>query len=241
MVVNRALARSLWGDRSPIGEQVRYAGFDEPVTIVGVVEDVRQTTLHSEPPPTFYVSFAQHTRNEIVFATRTRPGSAGILNAMQEAVWAVDADLAITVAAELGDLIHDSASNERYRTILMSVFGVLASLLAAVGIFGVTARGVAHSIRELGIRKALGAPDRTLIFRVVRRGAVTGGAGVVLGLVGAVWASRLVAGFLYGVEPFDPVTFAAVASAFAIVSLGASYLPARRILQVDPVAVLKTE
>ena len=160
---------------------------------------------------------------------------------MREALWKVDDQLAITNAGYLEETIGESAAEERYRTFLMTVFATLATVLAAVGIMGVTARHVAHRSREVGIKIALGAKNSVLLGSVVGEAAKTGALGIGIGLLGAFWMGPLIASFLFGVEPFDPLTFVGVASLLLVVCTAASYIPARRLLGVDPVAVLKEE
>jgi len=239
MVVGESLARTLWGDRSPVGQEMTWPR--GTVRVVGVAGDVRQSALHDRAPLTFYVPFAQSQRSGVSFAVRTGADPDDIVPAMREAVWAVDADVAIKAAGSLEAVIAQSASEERYRTLLMAVFAVLATLLAAVGIMGVTARSVAQRTRELGIRKALGAESGPLVGEVLRSATLTASVGVGLGLIGAFWVGRVMAGFLFGVESFDPLTYAGVGALFMTVCVVASYLPARRIVQVDPVRVLNSE
>ena len=239
MVVNRALAEALWGDRSPVGEDMIYPL--GRVTIVCVAEDVKQATLEVEPPLAFYVPFAQHQRSTVSFAVRTETGATEILPAMREAVWRIDGELAIISEGGLEDAIWASADEERFRTLLMAVFSILATVLAAVGIMGVTARQVSHRTRELGIRKALGAHDDTLLGEVIGSATVTGAIGVGIGLLGAFWTSPILASFLYGVESFDLPTYSAVGVLFLLLAMLASYLPGRKLLKVNPVEVLKAE
>jgi ABC-type antimicrobial peptide transport system permease subunit len=121
------------------------------------------------------------------------------------------------------------------------VFGVAAAVLAAVGIFGVTARAVAQRTRELGIRMALGAGEAGLVGMVFKRSLSIGLGGTALGLLGAFWASRLLSGFLFGVDARDPITYGSVSLLVVIMCLAASYLPARRTAKVDPVTALRAE
>ena len=238
-VVNRKLARALWGDRSPVGQEMLYPlGL---VTVVGVAADVRQSTLQDDPPLTFYVPFGQHSRAKVTFAVRTQGPPRDVLPAMREALWRVDGELAVTASGTLEADIADSASEERFRTLLMTIFATLATLLAAVGIMGVTARNVSQRTRELGIRKAMGAPENALLGGVIRSAAFTGVLGVGLGLVGAYALRPLLAAFLFGVGPFDLPTYVGVGAFFLFVSMVASYLPGRRLLEVDPAMVLRAE
>jgi ABC-type antimicrobial peptide transport system permease subunit len=160
---------------------------------------------------------------------------------MRNAVWSLDRDLAITQSGTMASLISRSASDERYRTLLMGVFGVLASVLAGVGVFGVTARAVALRTREMGIRMALGAREAGMVTAILGGSMVTSLLGITVGVFVALWVSRAVSGFLFDVEPSDPLTYALVAASLLILCLLASYLPARRITRVNPIDVLRTE
>jgi putative ABC transport system permease protein len=211
------------------------------VTVVGVVGDVRQNTLQSKGVLNFYVPFAQHSRTTMTFAVRTEASGMDVIPAMREALWRVDGELAITEEGYLEEVIGNSAAEERYRTFLMTVFAVLATVLAVVGIMGVTARHVANQTREVGIRKALGAEDGSLVGTVVGDATKTGAVGIGVGLLGAFWMGPLLAAYLFGVESFDAVTYGGVATLFLGVCALASYIPARRLLGVDPVAVLREE
>ncbi len=238
-VVSESLARLLWSDESSIGARLWYPW--ETVTVVGIVADVHRETLDTDPEPTFYVPFVQFSRGEVSFAARTKADPNQAIPLIREAVWSVDENIAITEADNMASLIARSTSEEQYRTLLMMVFGVMAAMLAAVGIFGVTARAVTHRTREFGIRMALGARDTGLVRMVLRAGLFTGTVGTLLGLLGATWTSSLVHRFLFGVKPSDPFTYGAVALLLVVVCLFASYLPARRIASVNPVEVLRSE
>jgi predicted permease len=238
-VVSRSLAQALWGDRSPLGREMFYPLGG--VTVVGVTGDTRQASLQNEPPLTFYVPFGQHSRTRVTFAARTRGSPEEVLPSMREALWRVDGELAVTASGSLTGAIGRSASEERYRTLLMTTFALLATALAAVGIGGVTARQVSLQTRELGIRKALGAEDAALLGGVIRSASFTGALGVGLGLAGAYWLRPVLGAFLFGVGSFDPVTYGGIGGFLLLLSAIASYLPARRLLWMDPVAVLKEE
>jgi len=238
-VVSQSLALALWGNRSPVGQEMFYP--EGKVTIVGVAGDSRQAALGKDPPLLFYVPFAQHTRTTVTFAARTRVRPETVLPAMREALWRVDGELAITANGTLERSIVESTGDERYRTLLMATFAFLATALAAVGVGGLTARQVAGQTRELGIRKALGARDGTLVRRVLWSVAVTGAVGVGLGLLGAYAVRNLLATFLFGIGSFDPLTYGGIGALFLLIALVCGYLPARRIFRVDPVTVLKAE
>lgn len=238
-LVDASLAEAMWPDESPIGSQLHYPW--GTVTVVGVVADVKRAALAGESQKMFYVPFAQHPGWSVSFAVRTSSDAPQVISLMSDAVWEVDPDLAITEADVMTSLVARSASDERFRTLLIGVFGVLAAVLAAVGIFGVTARAVGRRKRELAIRIAVGAELSDLIRMVVGRNLWLGVAGSVVGVVSAVWITRHVDGFLFGVAAFDPPTYLAVCAFVIAISAFASFVPARRTAQVDPVDVLRAE
>jgi putative ABC transport system permease protein len=244
VVINETMARRYWPDESPIGAQYMMAGHREPVTVVGVVGDMKRKVLDAEPEPTFFIPFSQlnmFSERDICFVARTALEPRVVLPLMRDAVWAVDGNLPIKNATTVDALIAESADHERYGALLVSVFGILAALLAAAGVFGITARSVALRRRELGIRMALGARGSGLVGMTMRSILITGVVGTAVGLTGALWSSRLLARFLFEIEPLDPATYGVVAALITIVCLTASYAPARRITRVNPVEVLRAE
>jgi len=238
-VVSESLARRMWPNESPIGGRIRYPW--TTVTVVGVVADVQREALNREVELTFYVPFAQFTRGNVSFAARTYGDPRLVIPLLRQAVWSVDGDLAIGRAGTMRSLMSRSASDERYRTQLMGAFALLAAVLAAVGVFGVTARAVAQRNREMGIRVALGARETELVGTMLRGNLITGLAGTGAGLVAALLATRLVSGFLFGVRTWDPTTYIVVAALLSSICLAATYVPARRIARIDPVDVLRAE
>jgi predicted permease len=239
IVISESMARRFWPDASPLGATVLF--WNSRRTIVGIVGDVRHTTLSTEGEPTFYVPFEQAPRRNLNLVMRTAGDPAGLLPLLREAVWAVDPDMPIGDEGTISASVTRSAADNRYRTLLVLAFGSLAALLAAVGIFGVTARGVAQRTRELGIRLALGARQDELVGLILRHSLVIGLAGTGLGLLGAAWASRLLSYYLFSIEPWDPLTYGAVGALSVLVCLAASYLPARRAAGLAPMEVLRQE
>jgi putative ABC transport system permease protein len=240
MVISENIARRYWPNESPVGAKLQgYGGND--ITIVGVVGNVKRNRLGVEPDPVFYTSLRQRPAPDVRLVIRTAGEPGAFLSSMRNVVHAVDDRVPVTDLATMDDLITKSASEERYRTLLMILFGGLACLLAAVGVFGVVARAVALRTREFGIRIALGAESRGLMRRELRGSLRIGLVGTGIGLLVAVWIARLLSQFLFGVMAWDPVTYGAVALILIVVSLAASYLPARRVTRVDPVEVLRTE
>ena len=241
VVINETMARQYWPNESPIGAQYLWNGSDGPVTVVGIVGDMKRQVLVSDTEPAFFIPFVQHPDESICFVARTALAPRDVLPLMREAVESLDEKIVAKNATTLDALIASSASHERYRTLLLNSFGILAALLAAAGVFGVTARSVALRTREMGIRMALGARGTGLVGTTVRGILYIGVIGTAVGLLGALWSSRLLSRFLYGVGSSDPVTYAVVAALIVIVCLVASYAPARRITKVNPVEVLRAE
>jgi putative ABC transport system permease protein len=238
-LISEEFARRMWPDKSPLGLHVRYPW--TTVTVVGVVEDVRRETLGASPELVFYVPFSQFTRSDVSFAVRTSGEEALAIPQMRAAVWSIDEDLAITHSGTMDSLISRSVADERYRTILMATFGLLASTLAAVGVFGVTARSVSLRTKEMGIRIALGQRETALISNILTGSLAIGLTGTFVGIVSALLAGKAVAGLLFGIDVSDPVTYGSVAASLLVLCAVASYLPARRIARVDPVEVLRAE
>jgi len=238
-LVGESLARTLWPGSSPLGAQLHYPW--GTVTVVGVVADVKREALAGNQERMFYVPFAQHSMGSLAFAVRTSTDPVDAIPLMREAIWSVDENIAITQEETMASLVARSASDERFRTLLIGVFGFAAVLLASVGIFGVTARMVGQRTREIAIRKAIGARGSDLTKMVIVQNLIAGSVGTIAGVIGAIWISRFVSRFLFNIEATDPLTYGVVCALVLSVSVIASYIPARRSAGVDPVEVLRAE
>ncbi len=239
MIVSESMAHRYWPEASPIGATVSL--WNRVWTVVGIVGDVRHTTLREEGEPTVYIPLAQAPRRDLTFAVRTRADAAASIPLLREAVWSVDPDIPVTEANTMSSLLAESVGDDRYRTFLTLTFGVVAVILAGVGVFGVTARGVAQRTREIGIRMALGARESGLVGMFLRRTFVVGLAGILAGVIGSAWVSDLLSHFLFGVENRDLLTFGTVSSLLLLVCLAAGYIPAKRAARVAPMDVLREE
>jgi putative ABC transport system permease protein len=241
VVINETAARRFWPGGSPVGARVTLSYPDGPVTVVGVVGDMKRQALYADTEPAFFIPFSRIPDWDICFVARTSTRPRDVLPLMRESVTSLDGELVVKNATTIAALVAQSASHERYRTLLTTFFGILAALLAAAGIFGVTARSVALRTREMGIRMALGAQRTGLVRTTVRSSLLTGLGGATVGMAGALWSSRLLARFLFGVGPSDPVTYGVVAALILAVCLLASFGPARRISGLSPGDVLRAE
>jgi len=244
MLVSASLAEKNWPNESPLGAQVRAHNRSD-WTIVGVVGDIRQEALGIEVQPTFYVpvaqSMARHTDLDLPMVIDMFSDPVVTLAAVRDAIWSINPDIVLHEENTMAGLIRTAEADDRFRALLMWAFASIAAVLAAVGIFGVTARAVSARAREIGIRSAFGADGNGLIRFVLKDGLLSAMLGLAFGLVVALWASRLIGHLLFEIETRDPLTFAGAAVLSMTVCILAAYLPARRVTKVDPMEVLAEE
>jgi putative ABC transport system permease protein len=256
VIISAALAKKYWPDGDPIGQQMTIAKglgpeFEDPTRqIVGVVGDVRQNGLDQPAPPVIYVPDAQvsdaltRLGTSIVpfsWIVRTASNPIGLTAAIQKEVLTVDPLLAISRVKTLDEVVATSIAAQNFNMLLLTIFGTIALLLAAIGIYGLMSYSVEQSAHDIGVRLALGADRRDIMSLVVGRGMRLAGAGLVVGLVAAYGLTRVLGRLLFGVRASDPATYAAVAVALGCVALLACYLPARRAMALDPIIVLRQE
>ena len=239
VLLSENIAREYWPEGSAVGTTFRHWGRDGQV--VGVVGSVKRNALGAASDPAWYASLKDRPNRAVSLVARTLGDPQVLAQDMRETVRFLYPDVPVRQVSTLPDLIFDSAAQERYRTFLMSVFGVLATFLAAVGIVGVTTRSIARRMKELGIRLCLGAAEKGLLKRVVGDGLIMGLFGTVGGLLFALATGRLLARFLFGISPFDLTTYGVAAGFLLLVVGAASYFPARRIAKLDPARVLRAE
>jgi putative ABC transport system permease protein len=244
VAVSLALAKKYFGGRNPVGTRIRLGegGKDDPwFTIVGLVGDVRQMGLAEPAPPILYIPF-QHLplpyTSVTVRSALPEPAVASLLKAQ---LATIDRELPYGDINTLGDVVQKSVESERFRATLIGVFAMLALVLAAVGVYGLISYTVTQRTREIGIRVALGASPRHVLVAVVREGVTLAVIGIVIGLAGALLATRALTAFLFGVGAADPLTFGGVAIVLLLVATAASYIPSRRALKVDPMIALRAE
>jgi putative ABC transport system permease protein len=249
VILNETLARRLFPDRDPIGQRVAWTGdvLDFiPVsgdwrTVVGVVGDVRSASLDAAPRAAMYQPFEQEEvfAGSLVVRTNTDPRS--LLVPATQVVRDVDPSVPLGKVGTLAELRDESVSSQRINALLVSGFGLVALLIAAVGLAGVLGFSVSQRTNEIGVRMSLGAQPMQVRGMIVREGVLLLVIGLVLGAVGAVLASRVVEGFLYGVAPNDPATLLVVALVMTLVGSLAAWVPAVRASSVQPVEALRSE
>jgi putative ABC transport system permease protein len=244
-LVDELTARRLWPNADPIGQRFRPVWMKPWITVVGVVGTVKRDSLSSGGevgvymPTTHLAGFWFPTQMSLVVRTSVPPSA--LAPRIRSAVARIDRAVPVTAPRRVETLVADSAARTRFTVVLLATFAGVALALGAVGIYGVVAYAVARRTREIGVRIALGARASDVLRMVLREGGVLAGAGVALGLVGALAASRLLAGFLFGVTPNDPAVFVAVPALLGLVALGACVIPARRASRVDPVVALRSD
>jgi putative ABC transport system permease protein len=244
MMVSEATARSLFLGRDPIGERVRIGPHDEGPwrTIVGIAGDVRHVNVSLAPTPQMYLPQTQMTDgllNLVVLARTESPER--LTESIRQAVRALDPGVPIFDIASMSARVTRSAAPQRFVTRLLGAFALVALALAAIGLYGVIAHSVGQRTREIGIRMALGATPRDIARLVLVGGSGLIAAGLAAGLLGALGATRFLAGILYEVRPGDPVSLAAAAAVLAAAAFAAHWLPARRAARLDPLTALRTE
>jgi putative ABC transport system permease protein len=241
-LINQSLARKYWPNQDPIGARISSDGRTW-ATIQGVVGDVHQTGLATEPVPEVYLSYLQDpfAWPYLTMLVHTSVDPMKLVSSIQSAIWSVEKDLPISSIVSMRQIRSRSIAQPRLTALLLSVFAALALILASVGIYGVMAYSVTQRTHEMGLRMALGARAQNVLTLVVGQGMLLAATGVALGLAGAFAMTRVLEKFLWGVQPTDPVTFIAVSLLLVAVALLASYLPARRATHVDPMVALRYE
>jgi len=245
VIVNESFAKKYFGDKDPIGRHVGFGGnpgTPTPLEIVGVVRDSKYTGVRDDIPRTlFFPLLEERTPSSVVVYIRTTADPATGFSAAQRTVRALDSNVPVYNLRTLERQIDRSLVVERFVATLSTAFGVLATLLAVIGLYGVMAFTVARRTREIGVRMALGAVQGDVVWLVMREVLTLVTAGMLIGLAAAWGLGRLVGAQLYGVTANDPVTIAAAAGILAAVSLAAGYIPALRATRVNPVFALRYE
>ncbi len=246
-VINDAFARRHFAGENPLGHRLRLQGQErDPLLIVGVINNVRNLALDEQPTPEVYVPYLQDPLSPnypramtIVARTKSNPGA--IAGTLRAALTSVDKSLPLYAVKPLPEHLRESLTRRRFNLILLSIFGGVALLLAAVGIYGVISYGVTQRTHEMGIRTALGAKPRDVLKLVVRQAMVLALGGVGIGLLASFALTRLMKGLLFSVSVTDPMTFVAIAGLMTSIALLACLIPARRATKVDPLVALRSE
>lgn len=243
-IINETMAKRYWPNDDPLGKRVRrkVPGAANPLPwlqVVGVVRDIRHTSLQAGPSPELYVPYQQETSRDMVLVVRTSSDTLGLVPAVRSQVSNVDKDQPLFNIKTMDQVVEESMNLSRFSMYLLSAFSIVALILAAVGIYSVMSYSVIQRQNEIGIRIALGAQDPDVIKMIVKQGMVLALIGVGIGLMAAFGMMRLIASLLYGVGASDLLTFGGTALLLSSVALVASYFPAVRATKVDPIIALR--
>jgi predicted permease len=241
VVVNEQLARRFWPGEDPIGKQIETEQPKRLAEIVGVVRDGRFRGYRADVNPCFYVPLAQRYFSAMNLEVRTAVNPGRLVAAVRHEIQSLDRDLIVPEVQTLRSFRDAGLGQERLSAALLSGLGILATLIAAIGIYGVLAFAVAQRTREIGIRMALGAASRQVMRSVLFDAMALIGTGVAIGCVAALALVRFISSLLYGVSSTDPAVYAGTAGILIPVGALASYLPARRASRVEPVVALRCE
>jgi putative ABC transport system permease protein len=244
IVINRSTARFFFGDENPVGRRVHFFKDEgNPMTVVGVVDDTIQRSLREEPWRIVYMPLAQLPEpvSFLFVAVKTTRDPAALAAGVRPEVRALSPAVVVDSIRTMDQQIGAALVRERLLAMLSAAFGVLALVLSCVGLYGVVSYDVSRSLRELGIRLALGAQREDVLRHVLRGALSVSTIGVLVGLAAAVAATRLLATLLFGVTARDPITLISAAVLLVLTILAASYFPARRASRLDPVEVLRIE
>jgi len=250
-VINEELVRRFFPNEDPLGQRIRVGGDpDDPyewMTVVGVVNDMRDNSLDQTGSPAYYVPLAQSSRTGgsldrfMALAVRTDGDPALLLQPVRRLLGEMDASLPLIAPQTMQEIVDDTVAQPRFATKVLTLFAIVALVLGASGIYGVLAYSIAQWTREIGIRKALGARPDQVVAMVVRQGMVPVAAGLVVGALGSLGVGRAMTSLLYGVSPLDPATYAAVSVTLALVAVTACLAPALRAVRLDPLEALRSD
>ena len=247
-VINETMARQYWPGENALGRRFRIGGPDETdlpwFQIVGIVADLRQMGLDQPVKAEMYLPYQQVDQPWFIprdLAIRTNGDTTSLVGSVRQIIREVDPDQPVSNIATMGEVLGTEAAQRRMGMILLAGFALLALLLASLGIYGVLAYFVTQHTSEIGVRQALGATPRDILFMVLKKGMGLTLLGVAIGLASAFALTRLMSSLLFGVKAFDPLTFVAVPLLLAFVALLACYIPAHRATKVDPLVALRYE
>jgi predicted permease len=242
-IINSSMANKFWPGENPIGKQLALGSpAYPPMTIVGVVPNIKHLSLRDEPGPEMYVPFTQKPFPSMLimhFVLRCKADPGSLIGSVRASLRSLDPDLPIARVTTLEAIVANSIAGQRFSMLLLGAFAATSLLLASCGLYGLISYSVGQRTREVGIRVALGAERGAVIGMFLGQGARLVSVGIVLGLVAAAGVTHAMAGFLYGVQPTDAGTFSCVSLLLIAVALLACYVPARRATRIDPIVALR--
>jgi putative ABC transport system permease protein len=248
VVINETMARTHWPNEDPLGKRMKV--YDERwpwLEVIGIVKDVRQYAVNQEARTWWYVPYAQshvtayYSPRSMYLTVRSETDAEPLVTAIRTVVEDYDASVPISSMRTMDQVFAGSIDSERFITVLLAVFGVLALFLASVGVYGVISYAVSLRTHEIGLCMALGAPGKKVLGQVVREGLVVSAIGIAVGLIGSLVLSRSFETLVFGITPTDPTTYTVVVGVLLVAAAGASLIPAHRASRVDPMVALRVE
>jgi predicted permease len=244
-IIDDAMAQQIWPHQDPLGKRIKPAGVDAPnapwLTVVGVVGRIKQDTLDSDSRIALYIAHTQYPARSMNVVARSSVAPDALTSAVKKEIHALDPDLPLYNVRTMVQRVDESLARRRFTMLLLAAFAGLALALATIGVYGVIAYLVSQGTREIGIRLALGATRTNILTLIIRQGLSLTLAGVVFGLAAAFGFARLMQSLLFEISSTDTLTFIAIPLLLSAVALLASYVPARRASQVDPMISLRCE
>jgi putative ABC transport system permease protein len=243
-VVNASLAAESWPGENPIGKRLKRGWRESPEKwreVVGVVDDVKYEGLTEPTPLQIYLPFVQDPPRDLAITVRTATDPGSVRAEVERVIQSVDRDLPVFSVQTMERRLDESISPQRLAVLVLSVFATVALALAAIGLYGVMAHAASERTHEIGVRMALGATQANVLRMVVAGGVKLTVVGTIAGACGAFLLTRSLEGLLFGVQPTDPATFAAVSVLLFAVGLAACYIPAWRATRVEPIEALRVE
>jgi len=244
VIINDTMARRFWPGEDPVGKRFKYGDSDSNspwLTIVGLVGDMRRTGFELAERCETFLPISQNLAGSMTLVVRSATDPMPLAAAVRDQVWAIDHDQPVYDVKSMDKMLADMTSQRRLNMLLMGIFAGSALLLAAVGIYGVVSYGMTQRTHEIGVRMALGARRGQVLSLVLRQAMLVAVVGLALGSIASLFLTRLMVTLLYGVSPTDPLTFASVPLVLVAVAFLASYIPARRLTNVDPMKALRYE
>jgi predicted permease len=243
-VLNEAAVRRYFGSLPATSESIRLAGAKDPIEVIGIVRDARYHSLREHAEPMVFVPFLQFPPDAVprlTFVVRTTIPPAGIMPAVRQQVYKIDAHLPMVDIKTLSDQIHESLVSERLVATLSAVLAFLALIVACVGLYGTLAYSVSQRTNEIGIRMALGADRSKVLILILKQGVTLALAGIAFGSSMALGLTRFMRTLLFGVSPTDVETFLSVGTILIVIALAACLIPALRAASIDPIRALRAE
>ena len=241
IIVNEAMVERFWPNRNPLGQRLQRASSKNWQTVVGVIRDTKQFSTEKEPPITIYFPFEQYVGRSLYLIARTTPDPSVVTPAIIKEIQTIDPQMPVYDVKTMEGRLSDSLSRRRFSMFLLTIFAVIALLLAAIGIYGVISYSVSQRVHEIGIRMALGAQAGDILRLVIGQGMRLVGVGIAIGLAASLALTRLIDSLIFGVRRTDPMTFAMIVLLLALVALIACWIPARRATKTDPMIALRVE